>query len=84
MHLFIKLIDHYETEILLTFSFVMGLYAFCNYIHISGPLAMVVMGLMVDNFKQDIVVSDITQHHVHKFWELVDVILNAIFLFRLD
>ncbi len=79
LHLFIKSIDHYETEILLTLAFVMGGYAFCNYIHISGPLAMVVMGLMVGNFKQDIAMSDITQQHVHKFWELIDVILNAIF-----
>ena len=79
LHLFIKSIDHYETEILLTLAFVMGGYAFCNYIHISGPLAMVVMGLMAGNFKQNIAMSDITQQHVHKFWELIDVILNAIF-----
>ena len=78
MHLFLKSIDHYETEILLTLAFVMGGYALCNYIHISGPLAMVVMGLMVGNFKQDIAMSDTTQEYVHKFWELVDVILNAI------
>jgi CPA1 family monovalent cation:H+ antiporter len=78
LHLFIKSIDHYETEILLTLAFVMGGYALCNYLHISGPLAMVVMGLMVGNFKQDIAMSDITQQHVHKFWELLDVILNAI------
>jgi CPA1 family monovalent cation:H+ antiporter len=53
-------------------------YTYCNYLHISGALAMVVMGLMVGNFRQDIAMSDITQEYVHKFWELVDVILNAI------
>ncbi len=78
LHLFLKSIDHYETEILLTLAFVMGGYALCNYIHISGALAMVVMGLMVGNFKQNIAMSDTTQEYVHKFWELVDVILNAI------
>ena len=78
LHLFLKSIDHYESEILLTLAFVMGGYVLCNYIHISGPLAMVVMGLMVGNFKQDITMSDTTQEYVHKFWELVDVILNAI------
>ncbi len=78
LHLFLKSIDHYETEILLTLAFVMGGYALCNYIHISGALAMVVMGLMVGNYKQDIAMSDNTQEYVHKFWELIDVILNAI------
>lgn len=56
----------------------MGGYIFCNYIHISGPLTMVVMGLMVGNFKQDITMSGTKQEYVYKFWELVDVILNAI------
>lgn len=78
LHLFLKSIDHYETEILLTLAFVMGGYALCNYIHISGALAMVVMGLMVGNYKQNVAMSDTTQEYVHKFWELVDVILNAI------
>lgn len=78
LHLLLKSIDHYETEILLTLAFVMAGYASCNYFHISGALAMVVMGLMVGNFKQDLAMSDTTQEYVHKFWELLDVILNAI------
>jgi CPA1 family monovalent cation:H+ antiporter len=78
LHLLLKSIDHYETEILLTLAFVMGGYALCNHFHISGALAMVVMGLMVGNFKQDVSMSDTTQEYVHKFWELLDVILNAI------
>ncbi len=78
LHLLLKSIDHYETEILLTLAFVMAGYGMFNYIHISGALAMVVMGLMVGNFRKDIAMSDTTQEYVHKFWELVDVILNAV------
>ena len=78
LHLLLKSIDHYETEILLTLAFVMAGYTFCNSIHISGALSKVVMGLMVGNFRQDIAMSDTTQEYVHKFWELFDVILNAI------
>lgn len=78
LHLLLKSIDHYETEILLTLAFVMAGYGIFNYIHISGALAMVVMGLMVGNFRKDIAMSDTTQEYVHKFWELVDVILNAV------
>lgn len=78
LHIFLRSIDHYETEILLTLAFVMGGYAFCNYLHVSGALAMVVIGLMVGNFRQDVAMSDMTQQYVNKFWELIDVILNAI------
>ncbi len=74
----LKSIDHYETEVLLTLAFVMGGYMLCNLFHISGALAMVVTGLMVGNFKQDLAMSDTTQEYVHKFWELLDVVLNAI------
>jgi CPA1 family monovalent cation:H+ antiporter len=78
LHLLLKSIDHYETEILLTLAFVMAGYSFCNYLHISGALAMVIMGLIVGNFRRDIAMSDITEEYVIKFWELLDVILNAI------
>ncbi len=78
LYLLLKSIDHYETEILLTLAFVMAGYTFCNYLHLSGALSMVVMGLMVGNFRQDIAMSDTTQEYVHKFWELLDVILNAV------
>jgi len=78
LHILLKSIDHYETEVLLTLAFVMAGYTFCNFLHISGPLAMVVMGLMVGNFRQEIAMSDKTLGYVHKFWELLDVVLNAI------
>jgi len=78
LYLLLKSVAHYQTEILLTLAFVMAGYSFCNYIHTSGALAMVVMGLMVGNFRQDIAMSDTTQEFVHNFWELLDVILNAI------
>jgi len=78
LYLLLKSIDHYQTEILITLAFVMGGYGMFNYMHISGALAMVVMGLMVGNFRKDIAMSDITQEYVNNFWELVDVILNAV------
>lgn len=78
LHLLMKTVDHYETEVLLTLAFVMAGYPLCNHFHISGALAMVVMGLMAGNFKQQVAMSDVTTEYVHKFWELLDVILNAL------
>lgn len=78
LHILLKKIDHYETEILLTLAFVMGGYYFANYFHISGALSMVVMGLMVGNFRPNVAMSSVTMEYVNKFWELVDVVLNSL------
>lgn len=78
LHYLLKTIDHYETEVLLTLAFVMLGYFVSAEIHISGALAMVIMGLMVGNFRQDIAMSDLTKDYVAKFWELLEIILNAL------
>jgi CPA1 family monovalent cation:H+ antiporter len=78
LHFLLKSIDNYETEVLLTMAFVMAGYSIAATLHISGPLSMVVMGLFVGNYNKSTAMSDITQEYVHKFWELLDVILNAI------
>lgn len=71
-------IDHYETETLLTLAFVMVGYDLCQRLHVSGPLAMVVLGLFVGNYRHKNIMSDHTMEYVDKFWELVDVMLNAV------
>ena len=74
----LKSIDNYKVEVLITIAIVMGGYAFANMIHISGPLAMVVAGIMVGNKGKELAMSDTTRDYVGKFWELIDEILNAI------
>ncbi|MCP9768235.1 sodium:proton antiporter [Lacihabitans sp. LS3-19] len=78
LHLLLRSIDHYETEVLITLAFVMGGYALSSYLHLSGALAMVIMGLMAGNYRPKESMSDTTHEYINKFWELIDVILNAI------
>lgn len=78
LHKLLKSIDNYETEVLLTIAFVMSGYMLCSFFHLSGALAMVIMGLFIGNYKRTAAMSDKTLEYVHKFWELLDVILNAI------
>ncbi len=78
LHYLLKSIDHYETEVLLTLAFVMAGYSACLYFHLSGALAMVVMGLLVGNYRHEEAMSDTTHQYVNKFWELIDVVLNGI------
>jgi len=71
-------IDHYETEVLITLALVMGLYGLAGWLHFSGPLAVVVAGLFIGNKSPEVAWSNETRLYVDKFWELVDVFLNAL------
>lgn len=75
----LRSINHYQTEVIVTVAGVMGGYLLAQKLHISGPLAMVVTGLMVGGHsrRQD-AMSQLTEEYVDKFWELVDGILNAL------
>ena len=78
-YLLMKSIDDYDIEILITLACVMGGYSLAHYLHLSAPLAMVVAGLVVGNEKvRGSSMSDITEQYVDKFWELVDMLMNAI------
>lgn len=73
-----KAIDHYETEVMITLALVMGLSMLAHHLHVSGPLAVVVAGIFIGNKSPNIAWSETTHSYVDKFWELVDVLLNAI------
>jgi CPA1 family monovalent cation:H+ antiporter len=71
-------IDQYQVEVLITLAAVMGGYALASHLHVSGPLAMVVTGLVVGNSGRANAMSDTTRRYVDMFWELIDEILNAL------
>lgn len=71
-------INNYQVEVLITLAIVMGGYTFAHYTHVSGPLAMVVAGLITGNQGRRLGMSDVTAEYVDKFWELIDEILNAV------
>ncbi len=70
-------IDNYQVEILLTLALVLGGYALASAWHLSGPIAIVVAGLLIGNKGRKHAMSDKTRDHLDNFWELVDEILNA-------
>ncbi len=74
----LKSIDHYQVEVLITIAVVMGGYLLASDLHVSGPLAMVVAGIIIGNKGTREAMSDTTKDYVNKFWELIDEILNAL------
>jgi CPA1 family monovalent cation:H+ antiporter len=73
-----KRIDHYQTEVLITLALVMGGSTIAPMFHFSGALAMVVAGLFIGNKGSAEAMSEETNDYVHKFWEMIDEIMNAI------
>lgn len=74
----INSIDNYKVEILITLALVMGGYGLALYLHTSGPIAIVVAGLLTGNVLRKHAMSDKTRHSIDDFWELIDEILNVI------
>lgn len=74
----LRRIDHYQTEVMITLAVVMGGYLLARKLHVSGPLAMVVAGLFTGSIVKKEAMSQTTRDYVHKFWEMIDVLLNAV------
>lgn len=70
--------DDYPTEVLITLALVTGGYVLARRLHVSGPLAMVIAGLLIGNPGRAHAMSDETRRHLDTFWELIDAVLNAV------
>ena len=67
-----------EIEVLVTLSMVLGGSGAAEFLHVSGPLAMVTMGIMVGKEGRSEKFANVTGEYVYKFWHLLDEALNAI------
>jgi CPA1 family monovalent cation:H+ antiporter len=74
----LKSIDDHPLELLITLALVMFLYSVSFWIQVSGPIAIVVAGLLIGNPGRRFAMSDRTREHVDAFWRMIDEILNAI------
>lgn len=71
-------IDEHSIEILITLGIVAGTYAAAQRLHLSGPIAVVITGLMVGNKGAELAMSERTKTHLFGFWEMIDEILNSV------
>ncbi len=74
----LKKTEQYQVEILITLALVMGGYRVATLLHASGPIAVVVIGLLIGNHGRTLAMSETTREHLDSFWELIDELLNAI------
>ncbi|MEC8711315.1 MAG: sodium:proton antiporter [Pseudomonadota bacterium] len=74
----IRRIDDHVLEVIITLALVTGAYSIALHLHLSGPIAMVIAGLLIGNQGTALAMSDKTRDHLEKFWELIDEILNSV------
>jgi CPA1 family monovalent cation:H+ antiporter len=71
-------IDEHNLEVLITLALVMGGYALAHRLHVSGPVAMAVAGLLIGNHGTAYAMSETTAERLHGFWSLLDEVLNSV------
>jgi CPA1 family monovalent cation:H+ antiporter len=74
----LRSVDNYQVEILITLALVMGSFGLADLLHTSGPIAVVVAGLLIGNQGRRWAMSETTREHLDNFWELLDELLNAV------
>jgi CPA1 family monovalent cation:H+ antiporter len=77
-HRMLASVDQYQVEILITLALVTGGYALASQLEVSGPIAIVVAGVLIGNQTRKYAMSARSRERVDSFWTLLDEILNAL------
>ena len=73
-----RAIDDYSIEVLISLALVVGTYAIASRLVVSGPLAVVVAGLLVASRGPHDALSEQTLRYLFGFWTLIDEMLNSV------
>ena len=76
--LLIRRVDHYDVELIISLALASGTYSLAGVLGVSGPIAVVVAGLLIGNYGVDLAMSEVTRQHLLTFWRLVEEVLNAL------
>lgn len=76
--LMMRSIDDYHVELIISLALVTGTYSLAGMLGVSGPVAVVVAGILIGNQGMELAMSATTRANLETFWLLVDDILNAL------
>jgi CPA1 family monovalent cation:H+ antiporter len=74
----LRLADEPALELTITLALVTVTYAVAAALHVSGPLAVVVVGLLTGHRSTRFAMTDMSRQQVILFWDLMDELLNAV------
>jgi len=76
--LMLRRIDDIHAELFISLALASGTYSLAGRIGVSGPVAVVVAGLLIGHQGMQTAMSAATRDHLMIFWRLVEDILNAL------
>ena len=76
--LLIRRVDDYNVELIISLALASGTYSVAGMFGVSGPIAVVVAGILIGNQGMDRAMSEATREHLMTFWRLVEEILKAL------
>jgi len=71
-------IDDHVVEVLISIAVCALTYALSLRLHVSGPIAVVVAGLLIGNQGVEFAMSEKVRDYMFAFWEIVDEVLNSV------
>lgn len=75
-------VDDYMVEILISLALVMATYGLADILGLSGPIAVVMAGILTGNKGATDAMCETTRNYLFAFWTLIDEMLNCVlFLF---
>ena len=73
-----RTIDQHDVEVMISLALVAVCYSLAELLDLSGPIAVVVAGVLVGSHARRHAMSENTRRHIDLFWSVVDEVLNAL------
>ncbi len=73
-----RAVDEYNLELTISLALATGSYALAGRLGVSGPIAVVVAGLLTGHHGTRHAMSELTRRQLLTFWALADELLNAL------
>jgi CPA1 family monovalent cation:H+ antiporter len=71
-------IDQHDVEIMISFALVTVTYSAAEILGLSGPIAVVIAGVLVGSQAREHAMSDKTRLHIDVVWSVIDEVLNSL------
>jgi len=71
-------IDDYTVELIISLALATGSFSLAGLLGLSGPVAVVIAGILIGNRGARLAMSEMTRTHLMTFWRLIEDVLNAL------
>jgi len=73
-----RAIDQHDVEVMISLALVTVTYSIAELSGMSGPIAVVIAGVLVGSHARQHAMSENTRRHIDIFWSVIDEVLNAL------